>query len=71
MEQVFVSQHPLVRHKQTLLRRTETEPKKFRELVHELTQFLIYEATADLRLAERWVNTPLAEYRGSEIADRV
>ncbi len=71
MGQVFVSQHPLVRHKQTLLRRIETEPKKFRELVRELTQFLIYEATADLRLAERTVNTPLAEYRGSEIADRV
>ena len=30
MKQVFVSQHPLVRHKQTLLRRIETEPKKFR-----------------------------------------
>ena len=71
MKQVYVSQHPLVRHKQTLLRRVETEPKKFRELVHELTQFLIYEATADLRLAGRTVNTPLAEYHGSEIADRI
>ena len=71
MKQVYVSRHPLVRHKQTLLRRVETEPKKFRELVREITHFLIYEATADLRLADRTVNTPLAEYRGVEIGDRI
>src|SRR5215210_2660345 len=71
MQQVYVSQHPLVRHKQTLLRRVETEPKKFRELVREISQFLIYEATADLALTERVVQTPLAEYRGSQIADRI
>ncbi len=71
MEQVHVSQHPLVRHKQTLLRRVETEPKKFRELVREITQFLIYEATADLQLADLTVNTPLAEYQGVQIGDRI
>ena len=71
MEQVHVSQHPLVRHKQTLLRRVETEPKKFRELVREITQFLIYEATADLQLAELTVHTPLAEYQGVQIGDRI
>jgi len=71
MEQVHVSQHPLVRHKQTLLRRVETEPKKFRELIREITQFLIYEATADLQLAELTVHTPLAEYHGVQIGDRI
>jgi uracil phosphoribosyltransferase len=71
MSQVYVSQHPLVRHKQTLLRRTETEPKKFRELVREITQVLIYEATADLPLEERAVTTPLAPYQGAEIGDRI
>jgi uracil phosphoribosyltransferase len=68
---VYVSSHPLVRHKQTLLRRVETEPKKFRELVREITQFLIYEATADLGLSERVVTTPLAPYQGVQIADRI
>ncbi len=71
MRQVYVSQHPLVRHKQTLLRRVETEPKKFRELVHEITQFLIYEATADLPLRDREVQTPLSAYPGVQIADRI
>ena len=71
MQRVFVSQHPLVQHKQTLLRRVETEPKKFRELVHELTQFLIYEATSDLRLTAQQVDTPLSSYDGQRIGDRI
>ena len=71
MEQVHVSNHPLVQHKLTLLRRVETEPKKFRELVREITQFLIYEATADLRLSDKTVETPLAAYAGKEIGERI
>ena len=71
MQQIYVSRHPLVQHKQTLLRRAETEPKQFRELVREITQFLIYEATADLKLSERTVMTPLEAYRGVEIGDRI
>lgn len=71
MKNVYVSQHPLVQHKQTLLRWTETEPKKFRELVREITQFLIYEATADLQLSPRQVMTPLAPYAGVRIGDRI
>ncbi len=70
-DNVHVSTHPLVRHKQTLLRRLETEPKKFRELVREITQFLIYEATADLTLSSRSVTTPLTTYQGFQIADRI
>jgi uracil phosphoribosyltransferase len=71
VEQVHVSTHPLVQHKLTLLRRAETEPKKFRELVRELTQFLIYEATADLSLSDKQVNTPLSPYTGKEIGERI
>jgi uracil phosphoribosyltransferase len=71
VEQVYVSKHPLVQHKLTLLRRSETEPKKFRELVREITQFLIYDATADLKLSEKPVQTPLAPYAGKEIGDRI
>ncbi len=66
-----VSTHPLVRHKQTLLRHTATEPKKFRELVHELTQLLIYEATADVALSAHSVETPLQAYAGEHIGERI
>ncbi len=68
---VHVSRHPLVQHKQTLLRRAQTEPKKFRELVYEITQFLLYEATADLKLKPRVVDTPLQAYDGFEIGERI
>lgn len=67
MSQVFVSPHPLVQHKLTLLRRTVTEPKKFRELVRELAQFLLYEATLDLPLNPIQIDTPLAPLEGRQI----
>lgn len=69
--QVFVSQHPLVQHKLTLLRRTSTESKKFRELVHELAQFLLYEATTDLDLEPYQIDTPLAPLSGRRIAAHI
>ena len=45
---VFPSPHPLVAHKLAMLRAVSTKPKKFRELVRELTILLAYEATTDL-----------------------
>ena len=55
---LFVSEHPLVRHKVTLMRHLDTEPKKFRELVRELSMLLCYEATRDLELVPDTVPTP-------------
>ncbi|MBK9942908.1 MAG: uracil phosphoribosyltransferase [Kouleothrix sp.] len=68
MPQVYVSTHPLVQHKLSLLRRTVTEPKKFRELVRELAQFLVYEATIDLPLRDTTIQTPLATMPGKQIS---
>ena len=70
-ERVHVSRHPLVQHKLTLLRRTATEPKKFRELVREITQFLVYEATHDLELTDIEIETPLATITGKRIAANI
>jgi uracil phosphoribosyltransferase len=71
MADVFVSQHPLVRHKQTFLRSVQTDPPMFRALVRELAQLLFFEAATDLRLQEHTVRTPLTDYKGSTIAERV
>ena len=71
MDQVHVSSHPLVQHKLTLLRHVQTDPKQFRELVREITQFLVYEATADLRLTDKQIETPLAPFTGKEIGERI
>jgi uracil phosphoribosyltransferase len=56
---VFVSGHPLIQHKLAILRNKHTEPKKFRELVRELSILLAYEATSDLGLAPGTVETPM------------
>jgi len=68
---VVQSNHPLIQHKLTLLRRADTEPKKFRELVRELTWFLAYEALHDLPLADCRVETPMGIMMGKRAAERV
>lgn len=71
MAQVFVSDHPLIRHKVTLLRSVETGPKKFRELIREVAILLAYEATADLGVKEIPVQTPMAGADGYELTDKI
>lgn len=71
MENVFASPHPLVAHKLTRLRDQRTDPKKFRELVREISGLLAYEATADLLLAPRSVQTPLAVTSGWELKEKI
>ena len=71
MPNVFASTHPLVAHKLSRLRDKNTEPKKFRELVRELAALLAYEATADLVVTPRELETPLANMTGSELKEKI
>jgi uracil phosphoribosyltransferase len=71
MANLFVSSHPLVAHKLTLLRKTVTEPKKFRELVRELGGLLTYEATQDLGIQPVEIETPMSKMNGSELIDKI
>lgn len=71
MDNVYESQHPLVRHKLTVLRQTDTGVRRFRELVWELTTLLAYEALADLVVNEKQVATPLDQASGFALAERV
>ena len=68
---LHVSQHPAVRHKLGILRDERTEPKKFREVVRELSWLLGYEALADARMRPLDVQTPLETMAGEELADRI
>ncbi|MBK8799826.1 MAG: uracil phosphoribosyltransferase [Caldilinea sp.] len=70
-ENVFISPHPLVQHKLTLLRRKETEPKKFREVISELSMMLVYEATLDLATQPVTIETPLTTAQGTLMAEKV
>jgi len=71
MENVFISNHPLVKHKLTRLRDKDTEPKKFRELIREIAGLLAYEATLDLAITPREVTTPMGIAHGAELEDKI
>lgn len=68
---LHVSSHPAVLHKLSLLRDETTEPKKFRELVREISWLVGYEALADARVAPIRVQTPIEETDGARLADRI
>jgi uracil phosphoribosyltransferase len=68
---LHVSTHPAVQHKLAVLRDERTEPKKFREVVRELSWLLGYEALADVRLRPVTVRTPMEEMTGAELGDRI
>jgi len=68
---LHISQHPAVLHKLAVLRDIHTEPKKFREVVRELSWLLGYEALADARIRPLTVRTPIEEMQAAELADRI
>ena len=70
MGNVTVIDHPLVQHKLSYLRDTETGSKEFRELVSELAMLLTYEATRDLPLEEITVHTPVADAKSYVLAGK-
>ena len=68
---LHVSQHPAVLHKLGILRDEKTEPKKFREVVRELSWLLGYEALADARVRSKQVTTPIETMDGHELGERI
>jgi uracil phosphoribosyltransferase len=68
---LHVSDHPAVKHKLRILRDETTEPKKFREIVRELSWLLGYEALADARLRARDVKTPIETTAAQELGERI
>ncbi len=67
--QLHVADHPLIRHKVTVLRDKETKSPTFRQLVDELVTLLAYEATRQVRVEECEVETPLTTTTGTRISD--
>lgn len=71
MKNVYESQHPLVKHKLTLLRDKDTDARKFRELVREISLLLAYEATQDLAIEPKMIETPMGSTTGAVLKERV
>ena len=68
---LHVSRHPAVLHKLGVLRDEDTEPKKFREVVRELSWLLGYEALQDARTRPLEVRTPMESMEASELGERI
>ncbi len=60
-EKVHVVDHPLLAHKLTILRDKNTSTKDFREIVSEIGMLLTYEATRDLPLTTKEIETPICK----------
>ena len=59
MGTVHVMDHPLVAHKLTIMRDKDCSVKDFRELVSEIGMLITYEATRDLPLTTKHIETPI------------
>jgi uracil phosphoribosyltransferase len=62
--------HPLVRHKLTLLRRIECDTAQFRSLVEEIANLLTYEATKDLETEPLEIQTPVTTMIGESVSGK-
>ncbi len=56
--------HPLVKHKLTILRDKNTGTKEFREIIGELSNILCYEAMKDAELEDKEIETPICKMTG-------
>ena len=70
MGKVNVLDHPVIKHKITILRDKETGANEFRSLVTEIAMILAYEATKDLSLEEFEMETPIAKTTGYRLAGK-
>src|SRR5882757_6689060 len=67
----LVVDHPLVTHKLTALRDTESDTATFRSLTAELVTLLAYEATREMRVQPVSVTTPVGMASGVKLAGPV
>ena len=71
MPNTIVTNHPLIQHKLSILRDKNTRPTEFRKLVSELGTLLCYEATRDLPLVSKEIETPLMKTQARMLAQRI
>jgi uracil phosphoribosyltransferase len=57
--EVHAIDHPLVQHKLTLMRRTDTSTSNFRMLLQEISMLLAYEVTRDMPVTATEIETPI------------
>ena len=69
-EKFHVVEHPLIKHKLSIMRDKETGSKAFRQLLSEITMLMGYEVTRDLPLVDVEIETPVAKMTAKRIEGR-
>ena len=62
-----IMNHPMIKHKISILRNEKTSTKEFRELISEIAMLLCYEALSDAKTKEVKVKTPITETTGLQV----
>lgn len=70
MGALHIVDHPLIQHKLTIMRKKETGPKDFRELLVEITKLMGYEVTRDFALDDVEIETPMARMTAKKISGK-
>ncbi|MBR6359165.1 MAG: uracil phosphoribosyltransferase [Lachnospiraceae bacterium] len=70
MSSTFIMDHPLIRHKIGLMRDKNTSTMEFRALVTEVAMLIYYEASRNLQLADKVIETPLVKTTVKEISGK-
>ena len=69
-DSLTIVDHPLVRHKLTLMRDIKTPTAVFRQLLREITQLLAYEITRELPMTTKPIETPLEQMDAPTLAGK-
>lgn len=65
--QLLVFDHPLIKHKLTIMREKSVDSGLFRHFLDEISMLMAYEVTKDFATREKRVQTPVAECVGEEL----
>ena len=70
MSKVTVFDHPLIKHKLTILRDKNTGSNQFRQLVSEIATLMCYEVTRAFKLEDCEVETPIGTTTGQTLSGK-
>jgi len=69
--QLKILNHPLIQHKLTLMRCTDTPSNNFRRLLKEISILMSYEVFRDLPLKNIITNTPIQSMRSPVLSEKL
>lgn len=70
MSKVTVIEHPLMKHKLSIIRDVNTGTNEFRKIITEISQLMCYEVCRDLELEEFELETPLEKTTGYRLTGK-